>query len=145
MEFNRTYNRQEFVNFLQHSFLPEDFISATTPVEFRTKMKYTTQAVKLGSSASLDLVVYEVKHNSKNDARVSLSKEAFRLLADEMEDRALVVFVPEDNSDNYRSRLLKLRSKQKKIRLVSHGITATHADIVISWGKALLITPPIST
>lgn len=47
MEFNRTYNRQEFVNFLQHSFLPEDFISATTPVEFRTKMKYTTQAVKL--------------------------------------------------------------------------------------------------
>ena len=146
MEFNRTYNRQEFVNFLQHSFLPEDFISATTPVEFRTKMKYTTQAVKLGSSASLDLVVYEVKHNSKNDARVSLSKEAFRLLADEMEDRALVVFVPEDNSDNYRFSLIEitLEAKEDSAR-ISHGITATHADIVISWGKALLITPPIST
>lgn len=100
MEFNRIYNRQEFINFLQNSFLPEDFISVVTPVEFRTKMKYTTQAIKLGSSDSLDLVVYEVKHNSKNDARVSLSKEAFRMLADEMEDRALVLFVPEDNSDN---------------------------------------------
>ena len=42
MEFNRIYNRQEFVNFLQNSFLPEDFMSSTTPVEFRTKMKYTT-------------------------------------------------------------------------------------------------------
>lgn len=145
MEFNRTYNRQEFVNFLQHSFLPEDFISATTPVEFRTKMKYTTQAVKLGSSASLDLVVYEVKHNSKNDARVSLSKEAFRLLADEMEDRALVVFVPEDNSDNYRFSLIEitLEAKEDSARITRNY--STHADIVISWGKALLITPPIST
>ena len=57
MEFNRIYNRQEFINFLQNSFLPEDFISVVTPVEFRTKMKYTTQAIKLGSSDSLDLVV----------------------------------------------------------------------------------------
>lgn len=61
MEFNRIYNRQEFVNFLQNSFLPEDFMSSTTPVEFRTKMKYTTQAIKLGSSDTLDLVVYEIQ------------------------------------------------------------------------------------
>ena len=113
MEFNRTYNRQEFVNFLQNSFLPEDFISVVTPVEFRTKMKYTTQAIKLGSSDSLDLVVYEVKHNSKNDARVSLSKEAFRMLADEMEDRALLIFVPEDNNDNYRFSLIEITLEAK--------------------------------
>ncbi|WP_277120874.1 TaqI-like C-terminal specificity domain-containing protein [Bacteroides ndongoniae] len=113
MEFNRTYNRQEFINFLQNSFLPEDFISVVTPVEFRTKMKYTTQAIKLGSSDSLDLVVYEVKHNSKNDARVSLSKEAFRMLADEMEDRALVIFVPEDNSENYRFSLIEITLEVK--------------------------------
>ena len=108
MEFNKAYNRQEFVNFLQNSFLPDDFIPGETPVEFRTKMNYTRQAVKLGSSESLDLVVYEVRHNSKNDARVSLSKEAFRLLADEMEDRALVIFVPQDNSDNYRFSLIEI-------------------------------------
>lgn len=48
MEFNRIYNRQEFVNFLQNSFLPEDFMSSTTPVEFRTKMKYYYPSYKIG-------------------------------------------------------------------------------------------------
>lgn len=113
MEFNKAYSRQEFVNFLQNSFLPEDFIHTETPVEFRTKMTYTRHALKLGTSATLDLVVYEVRHNSKNDARVSLSKEAFRLLADEMEDRALVVFVPEDNNDNYRFSLIEITLESK--------------------------------
>lgn len=113
MDFSKAYNRQEFVNFLQNSFLPEDFIPTEESVEFRTKMTYTRQALKLGTSAALDLVVYEVRHNSKNDARVSLSKEAFRLLADEMEDRALVVFVPEDNNDNYRFSLIEITLEAK--------------------------------
>lgn len=108
MEFNKVYNRQEFVHFLQHSFLPDDFVPTVEPVTFRTKMTYSTQAVRLGSSSELDLVVYEVKHKSKNDARVSLSKEAFRMLADEAEDRALVVFVPEDNDSNYRFSLIEI-------------------------------------
>lgn len=112
MKFNKAYNRQEFVNFLHH-FLPDDLTYDESPVEFRTKMHYTRQAVKLGSSDSLDLVVYEVRHTSKNDARVSLSKEAFRLLADEIEDRALVVFVPEDNSDNYRFSLIEITLEAK--------------------------------
>lgn len=113
MEFNKAYNRTEFVNFLQNRFLPEDFIPATEPVIFTTQMKYSTEAVKLGTSSSLDLVVYEIKHASKNDARVSLSKEAFRLLADEMEDRALVIFVPEDNNDNYRFSLIEITLEAK--------------------------------
>ncbi|MDO4310869.1 MAG: Eco57I restriction-modification methylase domain-containing protein [Prevotella sp.] len=108
MEFNKAYNRQEFVHFLQHSFLPDDFLPTEEPVTFWTKMTYSTQAVKLGTSAELDLVVYEVMHKSKNNARVSLSKEAFRMLADETVDRALVIFVPEDNSDNYRFSLIEI-------------------------------------
>ena len=107
MEFNKAYNRQEFVNFLHH-FLPDDLTYDETHVDFRHRLNYITQAVKLGSSDTLDLVVYEVRHNSKNDARVSLSKEAFRLLAEEMEDRALVIFVPQDNSDNYRFSLIEI-------------------------------------
>ena len=108
MEFNKAYNRQEFVSFLQNNFLPEDFIPSSVPVVFRTQMKYSTQAVKLGSSPSLDLVVYEVRHISKHDARVSLSKEAFRMLADEMEDRALVIFVPQDSNENYRFSFIEI-------------------------------------
>lgn len=114
MEFNKAYNRQEFVTFLQNTFLPEDFLPTEEPVTFYTKMTYSTQAVKLGTSAELDLVVYEVKHRSKNDARVSLSKEAFRMLADEMEDRALVIFVPEGNYDNYRFSLIEITLEGKE-------------------------------
>lgn len=114
MEFNKAYNRQEFVHFLQHSFLPDDFLPTEEPVTFWTKMTYSTQAVKLGTSAELDLVVYEVMHKSKNNARVSLSKEAFRMLADETVDRALVIFVPKDNSDNYRFSLIEITLEGKE-------------------------------
>lgn len=108
MEFNKAYSRQEFVRFLQNSFLPEDFVPSEEEVWFRTKMTYSTEAVKLGTCQSLELVVYEVKHRSRHDARVSLSKEAFRMLADEMKDRALVVFVPEDSNENYRFSLIEI-------------------------------------
>lgn len=108
MDFSKAYNREEFVNFLGNRFLPEDFISNIVPVKLKTQMTYTTEAVKLGSSASLDLVVYEVKHNSKHDARVSLSKEAFRLLFNEFERRALVIFVPQDSDENYRLSLIEI-------------------------------------
>ena len=108
MEFNKAYNRQEFLKFLQNQFLPEDFIPAEEQVMFSTQMKYTTEAVKLGSSSTLDLVVYEIKHTSHHDARVSLSKEAFRLLNEEVEDRALIIFVPEDNNDNYRFSFIEI-------------------------------------
>lgn len=108
MEFNKAYNRKEFINFLQNSFLPDDFIPTEEHVAFSTQTKYSTEAVKLGFSPTLDLVVYEIKHTSRHDARVALSKEAFRMLADEMEDRALVVFVPEDNHDNYRFSFIEI-------------------------------------
>lgn len=106
MQFNKSYNRQEFVNFLRDSFLPDDFQPIETPVKLHTQTKYTWSVTKLGSCPSLDLVVYEIQHHSKNDARVGLSKEAFRVLADEWEDRALVIFVPEESASNYRFSLI---------------------------------------
>lgn len=96
------------MQFLQNNFLPEDFKPTNEAVTFSTQMKYSTEAMKLGSSESLDLVVYEIKHTSCHDARVALSKEAFRMLADEMEDRALVVFVPKDDCDNYRFSFIEI-------------------------------------
>ena len=106
MQFNRAYDRQEFVNFLRNSFLPDDFQPAETPVSLHTQTKFTTSVTKLGSCSSLDLVVYEIRHRSRNDARVGLSKEAFRVLANEWQDRALVIFVPEESSANYRFSLI---------------------------------------
>ena len=108
MEFNKAYNRQEFMKFLQGRFLPNDFLPTEEQVTLSKQMNYTTEAVKLGSSEALDLVVYEIKHTSHHDARVSLSKDAFRLLNEEVEDRALIIFVPEDNNDNYRFSFIEI-------------------------------------
>ena len=108
MEFNKAYNRQEFVSFLRNNFLPEDFVPLVEDVPLATATKYTTTATKQGTCDSLDLVVYEVRHTSRHDARVALSKEAFRLLADEMQERALVAFVPEDNAANYRFSFIEI-------------------------------------
>ena len=108
MQFDKRYNRTEFVNFLKNNFLPEDFITETVTITPMQSMFYTSAITKLGASESLDLVVYEIRHKSKHDARVGLSKEAFRFLADEWENRALVIFVPDDNDDNYRFSLITI-------------------------------------
>lgn len=108
MQFNQVYNRTHFVSFLQNDFLPEDFQVTETPITLHTQTRYTVNVTKLGVCDSLDLVVYEIRHQSKNDARVGLSKEAFRVLADEWQDKALVVFVPEGAPNNYRFSLITI-------------------------------------
>lgn len=109
MEFNKTYNRDEFLNFLRRDFLPDDFSQVNEPVVFATKTTYSKQATKLGVCKSLDLVVYEIKHSGKDDPRVGLSKEAFRMLSEEWQSRALVLFVPETNANNYRFSLIEIK------------------------------------
>lgn len=108
MEFNKPYNRLEFLNFLQNNFLPNDFVPSIEEISLRTKVKYTSQITKLGMCPSLDLVVYELQHKAHNEARISLSKEAFRFLADEMAERALVIFVPENDFSTYRFSLIEI-------------------------------------
>lgn len=109
MEFSKTYNRDEFLNFLRRDFLPDDFSQVNEPVVFATKTTYSKQATKLGVCKSLDLVVYEIKHSGKDDPRVGLSKEAFRMLSEEWQSRALVLFVPENNANNYRFSLIEIK------------------------------------
>ena len=114
MYFDQPYNRHEFVSFLRHDFLPNlDFVQEETPVAFPIQTQYCCDiATKLGTCQSLDLVIYEIRHHSKSDARVGMSKEAFRLLANEFEDKALVIFVPEDNADNYRLSFIEITLHQ---------------------------------
>lgn len=108
MEFNRPYSRHDFIRFLK-GFLPIDAqLNEFQDIPFFTNTNFATSATRLGSCNSLDLNVYEVRHSSYNDARVGLSKDAFRLIADEGVSRALVIFVPEDTNDNYRFSLVEL-------------------------------------
>lgn len=112
MQFNQPYNRNNFLNFLRINFLPEDFKQEETSVSNPVQFQYTQKVTRLGECESLGLVVYEVKHSSKHDARVGLTKEAFRLLADEFCERALIFFVPEDDNSNYRFSLIEITLEQ---------------------------------
>ena len=114
MEFNKAYNREEYLSFLRVNFLPDDFLQEISNVENPVQFQYTQQVTRLGECESLGLVVYEVRHNSKHDARVGLTKEAFRLLADEFCERALVLFVPEDDNSNYRFSLIEITLDQSE-------------------------------
>lgn len=114
MEFNKAYNRNELVKFLRTSFLPEDFIQEETTLANPKQFQYTQQVTRLGECKSLELVVFEVLHSSVSDARVGLTKEAFRMLADEFCERALVFFVPQDDNSNYRFSLIEITLEQKE-------------------------------
>ena len=113
MQFNQPYNRNDFLNFLRINFLPEDFKQEETSVANPVQFQYTQKVTRLGECESLGLVIYEVKHSSKHDARVGLTKEAFRLLADEFCERAIIFFVPEDDNSNYRFSLIEITLEQK--------------------------------
>lgn len=114
MEFNKAYSRDDFLSFLRVNFLPEDFKQEISDVENPVQFQYTQQVTRLGECESLGLVVYEVRHSSKHDARVGLTKEAFRLLADEFCERALVFFVPKDDDSNYRFSLIEITLDQSE-------------------------------
>lgn len=109
MDFSQRYNRENFVAFLQNDFLPEDdFLPETTEAEIKQKTEYIKTITKLGTCKSLNLAVYEARHTSTNDARVGLSKEIFRFMANQWERKALVLFVPQGNDANYRFSLISI-------------------------------------
>jgi hypothetical protein len=107
IDFKQAYNRASFLHFLETGFLPEDFEREEEPISFEAD--YTRQVTRLGECNSLGLVVFEVLHTSTHDARVALSKEAFRLLLNRStKNKALVLFVPVDRPENYRFSLVTI-------------------------------------
>ena len=110
MNFNSPYNREEYVKFFRAQFLPEDFLQTSESISPGFTTQHTRQVTKIGRSNSLDLTVYEVRHASENDPRVSLSKESFKLLAEYGQKCALVLFIS-DSSANYRLSLVTIDLK----------------------------------
>lgn len=107
IDFKQVYNSRQFLAFLEKDFLPEDF--RTESEELAYSAKYTQQATRIGVCPSLNLDVIEIIHNSNHDARVGLSKEAFRLLLERSKyNRAIVLFIPKDNPKTYRFSLVSI-------------------------------------
>ena len=114
MEFNRAYNRDEFLSFLRVNFLPEDFRQEISSVDNPVQFQYTQQVTRLGECESLGLAVYEVHHSSKHDARVDLGGGRISQKTNEFCERALVFFVPKDDDSNYRFSLIEITLYQSE-------------------------------
>ncbi len=110
MDFKAIYNRDNFIEFFRDKLLPEDFSQQTEIIEPDFKSNYYQEITFLGNSPSLDLNVYEIKHSSEKDARVGLSRDAFKLVSRFSENNALILFVPE-NTTNFRLSLVTIDPK----------------------------------
>lgn len=107
MFFKKEYNRELFVNdFLDH-FLEDGIEFSLKKHEFGHKVRVIKEAWEIGKSHGLDLHVFEIRHSSEKDPRVTLSKEAFLLMQERNLTRALMIFVSA-NSPNYRFSLLTI-------------------------------------
>ena len=105
MDFAKQYNRDSWLEFLEDSFLPDDFRIGEKEISYSGD--YTREVTRLGECPSLKLTVFEIKHSSVNDARVGLSREAFKLVRETKYSRALILFVPQNTTDFYRSSLVE--------------------------------------
>lgn len=108
--FNKSYNPEDFLIFIRNNMFPRiDFglkRKSFSIGDFSlNKIKSITQ---IGESEKLDIALYEITHESENDPRVTLTREAFRFMRDNVDtytSNALIIF-RSLNSENYRFSLL---------------------------------------
>lgn len=96
MNLQQDYSRENFLTFLR-SFIP-DFQSDIRNVNIKN-LKATKEAFYLGESAELDLSIFELKHISSSDARVTLATDGFRMMKESSVFRALIIYKPTEGSD----------------------------------------------
>lgn len=122
IDFKQAYSRETFLSFLEKDFLPDDLRIERESIDYSAK--YTQQVTRLGDCQSLKLDVIEIIHASTHDARVGLSKEAFRLLLERSKyNRALILFVPKDKPETYRFSLVSI-----EITLDEHKIRRSYSN-----------------
>ncbi|MBO8166055.1 MAG: Eco57I restriction-modification methylase domain-containing protein [Kosmotoga sp.] len=100
VKFNEPYNRSEFLEFLSREFLTDSFRSNIEEISLKSKGRIK-KAFELGEDPVLGITVFEFEHDSEKDPRVSLSREAFRIMADYGTRDSLAIF-KSSNSENYR-------------------------------------------
>jgi hypothetical protein len=78
--------------------LPTDFEQSQNKIVLDKADGRIKNAIKLGSCPSLELNIYEFKHNSSYDPRVTLSRESFNIIKNDIEPNALAIFFNEDTA-----------------------------------------------
>jgi len=124
MIFSLPYNRQQYLKFFRDELLSEDFeiCDEKIALDFQTN-------------------VYEITHQSENDPRISLSRESFRLLSQYGIKRALVLFVSENQSINYRLSLITIDLKWEEGTQVKKEYSNPHRYSFLLGSDSKIHTP----
>lgn len=97
MNLNQKYDRADFIDFLQTTFL-SDYAKDVRPVGAQG-LSAISKATSLGRSDSLDLQVFEFEFTGSANKRVTLTKEAFQIMKQSATFNALAVFYGQDSDD----------------------------------------------
>lgn len=136
---NQAYERTSFLRFLR-SFL-DDFTQDIEQIYPQNKSQFANECYRLGHDNSLDLEVYEIHHNSNNDARVGIAKDAFKILHKQSySNRALVVFVPE-GSKQWRLSLLQIEADVNEAGRIKNGFSNPRRHSYLLGEGGSLTTP----
>ena len=140
MELTQSYNRKEFLNFIEKQLLPDDFCELCDDMYYcHNNIKSIVTLGKCEESLN-ELTLLEVKHTSNNDARVSLSREIFRYMKNNFIEYALVVFIPENNPDIYRLSFVKMSPKDNNGKLDFENSSPKRYSFLL--GKNQLVRTP---
>jgi hypothetical protein len=121
--FQQAYDRNRYMSFLKNDLLADDFYFEEEEIPF-DELNFTPSKIQslfyLGRSNKLGLAVYEAYHSSYHDARVGISREIFKILSYMGDRRALVLFIPKNNPNNYRLSLItmELEASGRRIQRV---------------------------
>jgi len=109
-DFKARFNEEDFMGFVKNKMFPgSDFYWKRA--NYNTKdfeLNRIKSITLLGRSEDFDLAIYDMTHESENDPKVSLTREAFKFMRQNVEAstlNALIIF-KSNNSDNYRLSLL---------------------------------------
>src|SRR6266536_218692 len=117
MQLNNTYNRDDFLRFLEENFLT-DFKKDIRPASTQGSPSIQ-KAYSLGRSESLDLQVFEFSFEGSSKKRVTLTKDAFQIMRSSAIFRALAIF-HSPGSDDWRLSLMTAtpeRTEKGKVSL----------------------------
>ena len=107
MYFNTEYNRNAFLNLLQSKIFP-NFVRKEERLWFWNKTAYFVDnwILKLWTvNLDKEITILEIEQKSSNDPRITLTKDAFKILEYHWIDHAIIIFHCKDTS-SYRLSLL---------------------------------------
>lgn len=114
MIFNKKYtieNRREFLNFLRIKLFGDKLIEDIRPILIDRKTLFFDEnnCFELGKiTLDKELSIFEIKQKSKHDPRITLTRDAFKIMESKWIQNALFVFYSEDSS-SWRFSLLTLK------------------------------------